>query len=388
MLKKPLIFRITTVGMSLRYLLKNQIKYIKENGYDVIMISAYDESVEFAKKNEQCEHISIPFTRKITLFQDLYCLILLIILIIKYKPDIIHTHTPKASLIGMLGGFICRVPHRVCDMVGFTFETKTPLLKKFLIKIEKFTCACATVLTPNSASIIELSNQYKIALTPKMVLLGNGSSNGVDITKFSRNNITNNEIIKKVKTSFDFNESDVILLAVSRMVGDKGINELVEAFIELQKNHPLLKLVLVGHLEQETDPLKVYTLSEINTNPKIFHIPHSDNVEYYMSICDFFIHASHREGFVNVLLEAGAMKCNVIASNSSGNVDLIKHNITGVLFEKNNTADLIEKIHDSLENKFDFNQISSNLHQEVITKYKREKVHAEILNFYNSLHNV
>lgn len=107
-----------------------------------------------------------------------------------------------------------------------------------------------------------------------------------------------------------------------------------------------------------------------------------------MSICDFFIHASHREGFVNVLLEAGAMKCNVIASNSSGNVDLIKHNITGVLFEKNNTADLIEKIHDSLENKFDFNQISSNLHQEVITKYKREKVHAEILNFYNSLHNV
>ena len=168
------------------------------------------------------------------------------------------------------------------------------------------------------------------------------------------------------------------------MVKDKGIEELIRVFLDLQKTNKL-QLVLVGPFEPTLDPLSTETMATISTNKSIIHINWSDEVEYYMALSDIIVHPSHREGFPNVILQAGAMQLPVVCSNIPGNTDIIQHNKTGLIFEVKNETDLYKTLKFAIENKERMQQIASELYNEIKLRYDRERIHEQILNNYNSL---
>ncbi len=376
------LIRITTVPMAFKVLLAGQSKFMSEHGFNVIMISADGNEVEDLKKEEGCKHIIVPMTRRITPFNDIVSFFKLRKVIKKYHPDIVHTHTPKAGLLGMLAAKSIGVKIRIHTVGGLPLIIETGFKRRLLMFTEKLTYLAATEVWPNSRSMMNFIVKEKLARPEKLAVIDNGSTNGIDLKKFSKKYL-NEEIKNKIQGSLP-QLNAIKILCVGRMVKDKGIEELVTVFEKLQLQYSL-QLILAGPFEPHLDPLSSQTLDTIINNPAITHISWSDSIEYYMDLADIFVHPSHREGFPNVILQAGAMHLPVICSNIPGNADIIQDKKTGLMFEVKNEDDLYNKLKFAMENKDFTEKIAQALFEEVTQLYKRKRIHEVILNTYNRL---
>mgnify|MGYP006145271559 CR=1 FL=1 len=376
----PKLIRITTVPLSLKLLLSGQMKFMKDAGWEVLMVSADGREIQEVTKREDSPHHIIPFTRSITPFWDLYCLWLLFKLFRKEKPDIVHTHTPKAGLLGMVAAKFAGVKTRIHTVAGMPYMAADKNKKNLLMKAEKWTFSYATEVWPNSESLQKFILSEKLVDSSKVRIVGAGSSNGVDLSVFNRQSLKENHLVAATMRILP-GENEFIVLGVGRLVKDKGIEDLVKAFLS-SKIVNKSKLVLLGSFEQDLDPIDDQILRQIQDHPKIIQIEWTDHVSHYMAISDILVHASHREGFPNVLLEAGAMQLPIICSNIIGNKDIVTDRKSGLMFPVGKT----DVIKDALEFAFvkrEFMQgLAENLYHEVIAKYDRKIMHQNILKQY------
>jgi glycosyltransferase involved in cell wall biosynthesis len=380
------IIRITTVPISLKYLLTGQMRFMQEQGFEVLMISADGKEIEEVKANENCVHRIVPMTRKITPLKDLACLWQLIKIFKKEKPDIVHTHTPKAGLLGMLAAKLSGVKLRIHTVAGMPLMVETGFKFRLLIFIEKLTYLSANHVWPNSFSLLKYIREHKLTSNKKLKVISKGSSNGINLNRFSIENF-NQDILSEVKMSIDYNEKDIYLLCIGRLVKDKGIIELVETFNQLPDFQKNIKLVLVGKFEMELDPLPINILEEIKNNKNIIHIDWTSNVEYYISLATIFVFPSHREGFPNVLLQSGALGTPIICSKIAGNIDIVEDNVTGLLFDVNDTTQMKNQIIFALQNHDLIKNMAANLKSNIFSFYDRETIWKSILSEYKTLLN-
>lgn len=372
--------------MALRYLLPGQMRYMRSNDFDVLMISADGKELNDVIKNEECRHIIVPMTRKITPFRDLQCLFQLIRIFRRENPDIVHTHTPKAGLLGMLAARYCGIKVRIHTVAGLPMMVEKGFKYQLLKFTEKITAAAANHVWPNSNSLLQYIIEHRLADPKKLQVIGKGSTNGINTDFFCRASLDEN-IINATKTTVQYSAENKYLLFIGRLVVDKGIVELVKVFAALQQTNPSLKLILVGGYEEKLDPLPAATLKEIETNASIIHINWTDDVKYYMSLADYFVFPSHREGFPNVVLQAGAMELPVICSHIGGNIDIVTHSATGLIFECGNEQQLLQSIERALANGEEMQSMAKKLREEIIENYRRENTWQNILEAYKSLVN-
>lgn len=380
------LIRITTVPMALCYLLPGQMRFMSSNGFDVIMISADGKELPDVIAREQCPHIIVPMTRKITPWQDLKCLWQLIRIFRKEKPDIVHSHTPKAGLLGMLAARISGVKARVHTVAGLPLMTEKGFRLRLLTATEKITYAAATQVWPNSNSLLQYIRSHGLAAEKKLGIIGKGSSNGIDLQRFGQSALDETRIAA-IRNEINYSPQNKYLLSIGRLVADKGIVELVNVFSNMRRNNPQLYLVLVGDFEPQLDPLPSETMQLIETEPGIIRISWTNAVECYMHIADIFVFPSHREGFPNVLLQAGAMQLPIICSGIAGNVDIVTNSETGLIFEKGNEASLQHILMWALMNPAALEQMAKKLQQEISENYRRENIWQNLLAAYKSLVN-
>ena len=379
----PKLIRITTVPLSLKLLLTDQMKFMRASGWEVIMVSADGKEVNEVVRREGCEHRVIPFTRKITPLKDLYCIWLLIKLFKEEKPDIVHTHTPKAGLLGMIAAAIAGVSVRIHTLAGLPYLVTAKQKRKVLVAMEKLTFRSCTELWPNSYSLKDFILQENLVDAAKIRVIEDGSSNGVDVEAFDRERLKENHLVAAMMRVAPA-ENDFIILAVGRLVKDKGIEDLVEAFLQ-SKIINKSKLVLLGSFEQDLNPLDTEVIRKINDHPRIVHIEWSNHVSHYMAISDVLVHASHREGFPNVLLEAGAISCPIICSDIPGNTDLVRHQKTGLIYPVKDRQALKEALEFAFVKKERMYGFADQLYKEVVSKYNRPRLHRAILENYQRL---
>ncbi|MBD8490989.1 glycosyltransferase family 4 protein [Echinicola sp. CAU 1574] len=379
----PKIIRVTTVPISLKLLLSGQMKYLKDAGWDVLMVSADGKEVNEVKRKEGCEHSVIPFTRKITPLHDLVCLWKLFQLFKQEKPDIVHSHTPKAGLLGMIAAKFAGVKVRIHTVAGLPYVVTKDNKRKLLETMERWTFGHATHVWPNAKSLQDFIIKENLTEAAKVEVLGEGSSNGVDLERFNRDNLKENHLVAATMRVMP-GDNDFIILAVGRLVKDKGIDELVTAFLNSKiVNHS--KLVLLGDFEQELNPLDEETIRKIEDHPRIVQVNWSDHVEHYMAISDVLVHASHREGFPNVLLEAAAMQLPIICSDIMGNTDIVTNKKTGLVFPVKDKAVLKDAIEFAYVKREVMQGLTDQLYLDVTAKYGRKKMHALLLEKYRSL---
>ena len=382
----PKLIRITTVPMALRYLLPGQMRFMKEQGFDVLMVSADGKEREEVIANEGCSHIIVPMTRKITPFKDLSCLWKLIRLFKKEKPDIVHTHTPKAGLLGMLAAKFSGVKVRIHTVAGMPLMVEKGFKFTLLKNIEKLTYRAATQVWPNSYSLLNYIKQNNFCSEKKLQVINRGSSNGINLQRFDRDTL-DAAVLESVKLSLQYDPQLRYLLCIGRLVKDKGITELVDAFVSLQHEYDDIRLILVGQFEPELDPLPETTLEEITTNPAIIHVEWSPHVEYYLSLSSLFVFPSHREGFPNVLLQAGALKLPVICSSIPGNVDIVENEITGLRFDVADTKGLEKQVSFALDNPGFMRAASERLYQNIRNFFGQQNIWHAIHSEYVKLLN-
>jgi glycosyltransferase involved in cell wall biosynthesis len=378
------LVRITTVPMALRYLLPGQMKFMQQNGLDILMISADGKELVEVIANEQCRHIMVPMTRKMTPFRDLQCLFQLIRIFKKEKPDIVHSHTPKAGLLGMLAAKICGVKIRIHTVAGMPLMVESGFKFLLLKFIEKLTYRAANHVWPNSNSLNNYIIEHQFTSPAKLHIIGRGSTNGIDCNRFNKTSLDENKL-SEIKQNISYSPQFVYLLCIGRLVKDKGIVELVNVFLSLHKKIPALRLILVGDYEQELDPLPAGIIKEVQTNKNIIHIKWTQQVEYFMHIANCFVFPSHREGFPNVLLQAGAMELPVICSRIAGNVDIVTDKQTGLIFETADELQMEQQIEYAISNPVVMQAMAARLSQIIKKYYQRENIWQNILFEYKSL---
>lgn len=345
----PKLIRITTVPMALHVLLKGQMRYMREQGFEVIMVSADGSEREAVIRDEGCPHVIVPMTRQITPLKDLVALYRLFRLFRKEKPDIIHSHTPKAGLLVMLAGRMAGVKIRVHTVAGLRFMTATGFTRKLLVAMEKLTAKFATHIWPNSFSLLQYITDNKLVPQKKLEVIGKGSSNGINLKRYSPGALQQEKLVK-IKEKIKYDKSLTYLLCVGRIVKDKGIDELVKAFIPVYNKNSQVRLLLVGEYEDNLDPVSDEARKILKEHPGIIMAGWSEDVEYYMSVSSLLLHPSYREGFPNVVLQAGAMGCPVICSAIPGNIDIVEHKKTGLLFTVKKERELLEQLQYGLSN--------------------------------------
>ncbi|HQW93243.1 MAG TPA: glycosyltransferase, partial [Ferruginibacter sp.] len=244
----------------------------------------------------------------------------------------------------------------------------------------------ASNVWPNSYSLLQFITEKKLCKPAKLHIIAKGSTNGININRFNEAALDENGV-REIKQQVNFSDDHTYLLCIGRLVKDKGIVELVYVFTLLQQHNNNLHLILVGEFEAGLDPLPERTLQEIKTNPFITHINWSNRVEYFMHIADLFVFPSHREGFPNVLLQAGAMGLPVICSHITGNIDIVTNNETGLIFEKGNEQQMLKHLQYALEHPQQMQMMAQQLQQVINKNYRQENIWQNMLQAYKSLVN-
>ena len=381
MANKTLI-RITTVPISLEKLLSGQLQFMSDY-YKVIAISSEKENLENLGNKIGVDTYYLDLTRQITPIKDLLALIKLFFYFKKNKPLIVHTHTPKAGTIGMMAAKLAGVPNRLHTVAGLPLLEIEGKKRTLLDFVEKITYRCATHVYPNSKGLKDIIIKNKYCNYNKLKVIANGSSNGIDTHYFNPEIFTQQQTIS-LKNELGIMPNDFVFIFVGRLVKDKGINELVNAFQKLHNKYNAIKLLLVGDYEADLDPLFPETLEAIATNNAILSTGFQYDVRLYFAVSDALVFPTYREGFPNVVMQAGAMGLPSIVTNINGCNEIIIESENGKIIPVKNEKAIFDAMNSFIENDSMLEIMRQNTRKMIVSRYEQNVVWKAILEEYNS----
>lgn len=373
---KKIIRAVTVSGSLVLYTSTNQT--LKDKGYEVILLSSPGPELEEIQ-NEDIRTIAVPMERHISLKNDFKSLLQLVKVFRKEKPFIVHSMTPKAGMLCMIAAWIVRVPRRVHTFTGLVWPTATGVKRKILMFTDWITCFCATHVIPEGEGV---RNDLQTHITKKpMKVLGYGNVMGVDMNRF-RHRPEIDEAAKTIKK-----EGIFTFIFVGRIVGDKGMNELMEAFVRLLKVNDKIRLILVGKYEENLDPVKPETLERIQKTPQIEAVgsKFGDNLLTYYVASDSFVFPSYREGFPNTVMEAGAMGLPSIVTDINGSREIIENGKNGLIIPSKDADALYEAMKKMIEDKEAYKRMAENARPMIDSRYEQGFVRSCLLNFYEEI---
>lgn len=377
MLKK--IVRTTTIPRSLEDFCKDILRELSQK-YEVVGLSSPGPELEIIQSREGVRTIAVPMERHISVTKDIVSLFRLIKVFRKEKPDMVHSMTPKAGLLCMMASWLTRVPVRVHTFTGLVFPTSTGLKRKILIFTDKLTAACATHVIPEGEGVKNDLVSYGVT-KKQMKVLGYGNVKGVDMFYFSRRD----EVKEAAKELID--KSKFTFLFVGRVVCDKGINELIEAFKNLSIDHSDARLILVGPYEDDLDPISNESRQFIESCQNIHAVGKKTGVDLlaYYAASDCFVFPSYREGFPNTVLEAGAMGLPSIVTDINGSREIIIEGENGVIIPSKDSESLYEAMCLMIEDKEKREQMAGNARQLIASRYEQGFVRKCLYEFYDEI---
>ncbi|WP_188362470.1 glycosyltransferase family 4 protein [Flavobacterium orientale] len=379
--KKKLI-RITTVPISLDKLLEGQLKFMTTY-FDVTAISGDDKYLKKIALREEVNYFEIEMTRKITPLKDLIAVWKLYWFLKSNKPDILHSHTPKAGIIGMVAARLAGVPVRLHTVAGLPLMEAVGIRRKILDVVERLTYQCASFVYPNSKGLKDIIVKSKYTSEDKLKVILNGSSNGIDTHHFNSEQFDSNEK-EKLKVKLGILPDEFVYIFVGRLVKDKGIVELVEAFVNLHMKFHKVKLLLVGPFEQELDPLPESTLDSIQQHPNIITMGYQKEVRPFFAISDILVFPSYREGFPNVVMQAGAMGLPAIVSDINGCNEIVEEGSNGTIIPVKNEKAIKNAMEKMLLDKEYFSNLKQKARSSIVSRYEQKAVWEAILAEYNT----
>ena len=377
------LVRITTVPISLEKLLEGQLGFMKAY-FEVVAISAEKEKLEAYGKKEGVRVFSLELTRKITPIKDIAAVFKLYRFLKKEKPSIVHTHTPKAGIVGMTAAWFAGVPNRLHTVAGMPLMEASGFKRKVLNFVEKLTYRFATEVYPNSKGLYDFIIAENFTKASKLSIIGNGSSNGIDTKYFDPVSYSENDKIS-LRDKLKIPQGHFLYIFVGRLVKDKGINELITAFSKLSDSNNTISLLLVGPFENDLDPLLPETLSTIEKHPNIYTVGYQSDVRPYFSIADALVFPSYREGFPNVVMQAGAMGLPSIVTDINGCNEIIAYGKNGLIIPPKDTQALYNSIKQLSTQPSLFANLKANSREMITSRYERQQVWDALLFEYQRL---
>ena len=374
-------FFITTTVARTLFFFKGQPRKWKEH-FDVCAIAAEKDKLEAFAEQEGIRYKYMPMHREISLVSDVICLFRFIWLFIKEHPYIVHGNTPKASMLSMFAAWLTRRPVRIYMCHGLRYESSQGFMRKVLEAMEWISCHCATTVIGVSHGVVDKLVVDGLCPKGKAMVVGYGTAGGIDINRFSRASI---EGLPNMREELEIPQDAFVFCFVGRIVRDKGVNELVQAFDRLSQKYYSAYLLLVGPQENDLDPIEEHTKVLLKKNEHILAIGRKEDVRPYLAISNAFVLPSYREGLGQVLLEANAMDVPCIASDIVGPQNVIVPRVNGELVEARNAEALYEKMREWIDHPTVVELMSFQCRGLILERYSSDVVRDEYCKVYREL---
>lgn len=379
-MSKVKIIRTSTVAGSLDTFCRGLLSELQEqDGYEILAVSSPGETLKTLGRREGVRTAGVPMQRHISVLKDLRSLLSLIRVFRRERPRMVHSMTPKAGLLSMAAAWLCRVPVRVHTFTGLVFPTATGLTQKILMLTDRITCACATHVVPEGEGVRSDLINYRITRKPLRVL-GHGNVRGIDLAHYDPRLPEVRERAAGIRRPGVFT-----FVFVGRLVRDKGINELVEAFRRLSAEYRQARLLLVGPQEPELDPLAPDTVAEIQSNPAIEAVGRQGDVRPWLAAADTFVLPSYREGFPNVVIEAGAMGLPSIVTDINGSREIIIEGENGAIIPVRDAGALYAAMRRFTAERDCVAAMAANARQLVASRYEQSYVRRCLKQYYKEI---
>jgi glycosyltransferase involved in cell wall biosynthesis len=323
------VLHVTTVPQTLRFLL-GHVAYAKRKGFEVHALSSPGELLDTFGQQAQVEIHSVPMPRRITPLRDLVALWRITRVMRKLRPTIVHGHTPKGGLLAMMAASLCKVPVRIYHMYGLPLLTATGLKRPILRWTERTACHLAHQVLCLSHSLREAAIAEGLCPAGKIQVLNHGNIDGVEAeVRFNPCRIPPGTA-QMIRQRYHIPQDALVAGFVGRIVRDKGLIELVQAWQALREEFASLHLLIAGPFEAE-DPIPADVENTLRTDPRIHLAGVVEDMPTLYRAIDVLVLPTYREGFGTVLLEAGAMELPVVATRIPGCIDAVREGETGLL---------------------------------------------------------
>ena len=364
------IIRAATIGMSLNIFCKGLLKELANEGYEVVALSSPDEDLRELGEREGVRTIGVQMERHVSPLKDLVSLFRLISVFRRERPDLVHSMTPKAGLLCMMAARMAGVPVRLHTFTGLVWPTATGLSRQILMMTDRITCACATHVVPEGEGV---KQDLQRCITKKpMKVLGYGNVRGVDLDYWKRS-------MEKAEHQL------LTFVFVGRIVRDKGVNELVAAFVKLNEKFPNTRLLLVGPYEESLDPVLPETRQSIEICEAIETVGGQKDVRPFYEQSDVLVFPSYREGFPNVVIEAGAMELPSIVTDINGSRDIIENGKNGIIVSPRDEQALFDTMKWMVEHPDERKQMAENARPIVASRYEQGFVRKCLKDYYQEI---
>lgn len=396
------IIRACTVPASMGFV-KGMIPDLVRK-YEVLLVSSPGgnwRELDDVKHLVRCEKINM--SRQIDLWGDMKSLFRLWRLFRRERPCMVHSMTPKAGLLCMVASRLAGVPVRVHTFTGLVFPTSKGLKKRILMTTDKITCAFASHIIPEGEGVRR--DLLENGITKKDIkVLGYGNCQGIDLDRFNPEiqydierdsgaaplpklfEVEKHEDFAKNQYLRPVSRPDMVtFIAVGRLVGDKGINELVEAFQRLNREFPDTRLILLGHTERELDPLSTETIETIRNHRQIEAVGVQYDIRPWLSVSDCAVLASYREGFPNAVIEAGAMGLPQIVTDINGANEIIAEGENGTIVPPRDADALYVAMRRMADDSEWRKRLASKARQMVASRYDQHFVRRCLYDFYDEI---
>lgn len=377
---KSKIVLSATVPETFATILKEQPHYLSRH-FHVELATSPSESFPNVGHNEGLVVHPVPMKRGISVPNDFLSVLHMVRVLRKVRPALVHSYTPKAGLVTMLAAWLCRVPVRVHTFTGLIFPTAHGLRQKLLIWVDRLICACATHIVPEGLGVKKDLENFRITNKPLRVI-GYGNIAGINTAYFSPVATGIAQSAAELRNRLGLGSEAFLFCFVGRLNKDKGLAELLQAFSALPTR---AHLALIGDLDQ-TAPVDATTLAAITSHPHVHALGFMADIRCALGAADLLVLPSYREGFPNVLLEAGAMALPVIATDINGCNEVVEPGLNGWLVPPHDSPALEDAMRQVMQmSALMRSQMGQHARVRIQQRFERQQHWERMVAFYKTL---
>jgi len=377
------IVRLATVPFFLLHHLRSQIDALVAAEHEVVLISSPIDGADALERIAGVRFVPIDMSRGIAPLRDLAALVPMVRLFRSFRPDVVHSTTPKAGLLCALAGFLARVPVRLHTFTGQPWLELSGPVRWFSRASDWLISRLNTHCYADSPSQCDFLIAEGLCRAGDISVLENGSLAGVDLSRFNSESLAGRALKCRETLAIPFTAR--VVLFIGRVTRDKGVLELADAFSRIKAADSEAYLVVVGPTEPERDPLPSALLQALESDERVRMTGYDTDPEKYLAMADLLCLPSYREGFPNVVIEAGALGVPTVGTRINGLRDAVVDGVTGLLVPAKNAAALAEALASLLKNEPKRKQMGNAARERVRNLFDSRVVNSRVLEEYKRL---